>query len=323
MPTADQLIDLIRPDFDALNDLLISQLGSDIDLIEQVSQYLIQSGGKRVRPLVTLMTARALNTQNEHHIPLAASIECLHTATLFHDDVVDSSDARRGQPSANAMFGNSASILVGDFVYSRAFQMMVSVGRLDVLKLLADTTNQISEGEVWQLKNQHRADVSEAEYDQVITRKTAVLFEAAAACAGLATDQPDEVIGALKTYGLELGFAFQLIDDYLDYAGDSDDLGKNLGDDLADGKCTLPLIRALTEVSKEESDLITQAITFGDRDRFSDVAAIVTRTSGLTYTKERALSAVKKAKQALEVLPDSAFKDGLIGLADLSVSRGN
>ena len=323
MPTADQLIDLIRPDFDALNDLLISQLGSDIDLIEQVSQYLIQSGGKRVRPLVTLMTARALNTHNDHHIPLAASIECLHTATLFHDDVVDSSEARRGQPSANATFGNSASILVGDFVYSRAFQMMVSVGRLDVLKLLADTTNQISEGEVWQLKNQHRADVSEAEYDQVIIRKTAVLFEAAAACAGLATDQPDEVIGALKTYGLELGFAFQLIDDYLDYAGDSNDLGKNLGDDLADGKCTLPLIRALKEASKEESDLITQAITFGDRDRFFDVAAIVTRTSGLTYTKERALSAVKKAKQALRILPNSAFKDGLIGLADLSVSRGN
>ena len=323
MPTADQLIDLIRPDFDALNDLLISQLGSDIDLIEQVSQYLIQSGGKRVRPLVTLMTARALNTHNDHHIPLAASIECLHTATLFHDDVVDSSEARRGQPSANATFGNSASILVGDFVYSRAFQMMVSVGRLDVLKLLADTTNQISEGEVWQLKNQHRADVSEAEYDQVIIRKTAVLFEAAAACAGLATDQPDEVIGALKTYGLELGFAFQLIDDYLDYAGDSNDLGKNLGDDLADGKCTLPLIRALKEASKEETDLITQAITFGDRDRFSDVAAIVTRTSGLTYTKERALSAVKKAKQALRILPNSAFKDGLIGLADLSVSRGN
>ena len=323
MPTADQLIDLIRPDFDALNNLLISQLGSDIDLIEQVSQYLIQSGGKRVRPLVTLMMARALNTQNDHHIPLAASIECLHTATLFHDDVVDSSDARRGQPSANATFGNSASILVGDFVYSRAFQMMVSVGRLDVLKLLADTTNQISEGEVWQLKNQHRADVSEAEYDQVITRKTAVLFEAAAACAGLATDQPDEVIGALKTYGLELGFAFQLIDDYLDYAGDSNDLGKNLGDDLADGKCTLPLIRALKEASKEESDLITQAITFGDRDRFSDVAAIVTRTSGLTYTTERALSAVKKAKQALRILPDSSFKDGLIELADLSVSRGN
>ena len=323
MPTADQLIDLIRPDFDALNDLLISQLGSDIDLIEQVSQYLIQSGGKRVRPLVTLMTARALNTHNDHHIPLAASIECLHTATLFHDDVVDSSEARRGQPSANATFGNSASILVGDFVYSRAFQMMVSVGRLDVLKLLADTTNQISEGEVWQLKNQHRADVSEAEYDQVITRKTAVLFEAAAACAGLVTDQPDEVISALKTYGLELGFAFQLIDDYLDYAGDSNDLGKNLGDDLADGKCTLPLIRALKEASKEESDLITQAITFGDRDRFFDVAAIVTRTSGLTYTKERALSAVKKAKQALRILPNSAFKDGLIELADLSVSRGN
>ena len=321
MPTADQLIDLIRPDFDALNNLLISQLGSDIDLIEEVSQYLIQSGGKRVRPLVTLMTARALNTNNHHHIPLAASIECLHTATLFHDDVVDSSNARRGQPSANATFGNSASILVGDFVYSRAFQMMVSVGRLDVLKLLADTTNQISEGEVWQLKNQHRADVSEAEYDQVITRKTAKLFEAAAACAGLATDQPDEVIRALKTYGLELGFAFQLIDDFLDYAGDSNNLGKNLGDDLADGKCTLPLIRALKESSCQESDLITQAITFGDRDRFSDIAAIVTKTSGLTYTRDRALSAVKKAKHALRILPDSEFKDGLIGLADLSVNR--
>jgi len=323
MPTADQLIDLIRPDFDALNELLISQLGSDIDLIEEVSQYLIQSGGKRVRPLVTLIAARALNTDNNHHIPLAASIECLHTATLFHDDVVDSSDARRGQPSANAAFGNSASILVGDFVYSRAFQMMVSVGRLDVLKLLADTTNQISEGEVWQLKNQHRADVSEEEYDQVITRKTAVLFEAAAACAGLATDQPEDVIDALKTYGLELGFAFQLIDDYLDYAGDSDSLGKNLGDDLADGKCTLPLIKALEEVSQEDADLITQAITFGDRDRFSEIAAIVTSTSGLTYTKERALSAVEKAKQALYILPDSQFKEGLIGLADLSVSRGN
>jgi octaprenyl-diphosphate synthase len=323
MPTADQLIDLIRPDFDALNELLISQLGSDIDLIEEVSQYLIQSGGKRVRPLVTLMAARALNTDNDHHIPLAASIECLHTATLFHDDVVDSSDARRGQPSANAAFGNSASILVGDFVYSRAFQMMVSVGRLDILKLLADTTNQISEGEVWQLKNQHRADVSEEEYDQVITRKTAVLFEAAAACAGLATDQPEDVIDALKTYGLELGFAFQLIDDYLDYAGDSDSLGKNLGDDLADGKCTLPLIKALEKVSQEDADLITQAITFGDRDRFSEIAAIVTSTSGLTYTKERALSAVEKAKQALYILPDSQFKEGLIGLADLSVSRGN
>jgi len=323
MPTADQLIDLIRPDFDALNELLISQLGSEIDLIEEVSQYLIQSGGKRVRPLVTLMAARALNTDNDHHIPLAASIECLHTATLFHDDVVDSSDARRGQPSANAAFGNSASILVGDFVYSRAFQMMVSVGRLDILKLLADTTNQISEGEVWQLKNQHRADVSEEEYDQVITRKTAVLFEAAAACAGLATDQPEDVIDALKTYGLELGFAFQLIDDYLDYAGDSDSLGKNLGDDLADGKCTLPLIKALEEVSQEDADLITQAITFGDRDRFSEIAAIVTNTSGLTYTKERALSAVEKAKQALRMLPDSQFKEGLIGLADLSVSRGN
>ena len=321
MPTADQLIDLIRPDFDALNELLISQLGSEIDLIEEVSQYLIQSGGKRVRPLVTLMAARALKTNTTDHIPLAGSIECLHTATLFHDDVVDNSEARRGQPSANKAFGNAASVLVGDFVYSRAFQMMVSVGRLDILKLLADTTNQISEGEVWQLKNQHRTDVSESEYDQVITRKTAALFEAAAACAGLITDQSREVVEALKIYGLQLGFAFQLIDDYLDYAGDTNSLGKNLGDDLADGKCTLPVIRALTESTQAEEAVITRAITSGDRNYFYEVSEIVTRTSGLRYTKERALAAVGQAKKALEILPDSVFREGLMGLADLSVSR--
>lgn len=321
MPTADQLIDLIRPDFDALNELLISRLGSEIDLIEEVSQYLIQSGGKRVRPLVTLMAARALKTNTMHHIPLAGSIECLHTATLFHDDVVDNSEARRGQPSANSASGNAASVLVGDFVYSRAFQMMVSVGRLDILKLLADTTNQISEGEVWQLKNQHRADISESEYDQVITRKTAVLFEAAAACAGLITDQSDEVVEALKIYGLQLGFAFQLIDDYLDYAGEANSLGKNLGDDLADGKCTLPIIRALTESTAAEEAVITRAITSGDRDCFYEISEIVTRTSGLSYTRERALAAVSRAKNALEILPDSVFREGLIGLADLSVNR--
>jgi len=323
MPTADQLIDLIRPDFEALNQLLISQLGSEIDLIEEVSQYLIQSGGKRVRPLVTLMAARALSTTNNDHIPLAAAIECLHTATLFHDDVVDNSEARRGQPSANAAFGNSASVLVGDFVYSRAFQMMVSVGRLDVLQLLADTTNRISEGEVWQLRNQFRADVTEADYDQVITRKTAVLFEAAAAVAGLITDQPPQVTKALGQYGLELGFAFQLIDDYLDYAGDPDSLGKNLGDDLADGKCTLPLIVALTEVSSADQQIIQEAIQFGDRDKFQSVAAIVSQSTGLNYTRERAVESASRAKAALQGLPESTFKSGLIGLADLAVSRVN
>ena len=323
MPTADQLIELIRPDFESLNQLLISQLGSDIDLIEEVSQYLIQSGGKRVRPLVTLIAARALETDNDDHIPLAAAIECLHTATLFHDDVVDNSDARRGQPSANAAFGNSASVLVGDFVYSRAFQMMVSVGRLDVLQLLADTTNQISEGEVWQLKNQYRSDVTEAEYDQVITRKTAVLFEAAAAVSGLATGQSEAMISALKTYGLELGFAFQLIDDYLDYAGDPEQLGKNLGDDLADGKCTLPLIVALSEVDASQAERIRTAIQFGDRDQFAEIATIVSQSSGLRYTKERAFQSVERAKQALSGLKESAFKTGLMDLADLSVSRAN
>lgn len=321
MPTTDTLIELIRPDFDALNELLIKQLGSEVDLIENISQYLIQSGGKRVRPLVTLLTARALSTTNTSHIQLAASIECLHTATLFHDDVVDNSNARRGQASANAMFGNSASVLVGDFIYSRAFQLMVSVGRLDVLELLADTTNKISEGEVWQLKNQYRADVSEDEYNQVITRKTAVLFEAAAAVAGLITNQPLHVIKALKTYGLELGFAFQLIDDYLDYAGDRNSLGKNLGDDLADGKCTLPLIRTIQDCHPDEAYQIRNAIEHGDRTRFAEVATIVSSSTGLKYTIKRAESAVEKAKQALAQLPDSIFRTGLSQLADFSISR--
>jgi octaprenyl-diphosphate synthase len=323
MSSMDQLIDLVRPDFDALNNLLISQLGSEIDLIEEVTQYLIQSGGKRVRPLVTIMAARALFTDNNHHIPLAAAVECLHTATLFHDDVVDNSTIRRDQPSANAAFGNSASVLVGDFVYSRAFQMMVSVGHLDVLKLLADTTNQISEGEVWQLKNQFRTDVTEAEYNQVITRKTAVLFEAAAIIPGLITNQDDLILESLKTYGLELGFAFQLIDDYLDYEGNEKNIGKNLGDDLADGKCTLPLIHAFKELDLDKTTLIQTAIANGDRTRFSEIATIISKTGSLKYTKERAFKAAENAKKALGPLPNSQFKDGLISLAELSVSRSN
>lgn len=323
MSTADHLIKLIKPDFDALNRLLISQLGSDVDLIEEASQYLIQSGGKRVRPMVTLLAARALSTTNDNHIPLAASIECLHTATLFHDDVVDDSDARRGQASANKTFGNSASVLVGDFVYSRAFQMMVSVGRIDILRLLADTTNKISEGEVWQLKNQYRADISEEEYNQVITRKTAVLFEAAAAVAGLITNQSPRIINALKNYGLELGLAFQLIDDYLDYAGDPNSLGKNVGNDLADGKCTLPLIRTLIDCESEKASFIKNAIHKGDRSRFAEVADIVSRSTGLSYTKDRANLAALNAKQALAEVPDSTFKTGLLDLAELSVNRAH
>ena len=323
MSTANDLIELIRPDFDALNTLLLSQLNSDIGFIEEVSQYLIQSGGKRVRPLMTLLAARALGSDTDTHIPLAASIECLHTATLFHDDVVDHSDARRGQPSANAMFGNSASILVGDFVYSRAFQMMVSVGRMDVLKLLSDTTNQISEGEVWQLKNQYRSDVSESEYDQVITRKTAVLFEAAAAVAGLVTNQSTECIDALKRYGREVGFAFQLMDDYLDYAGSSEALGKNIGDDLADGKCTLPVIKALTECSADDRAVLSQAIEQGDHTQFAEVSRIVSDSTGLRYTKERAQQSVREAIAAITVLPDSEYRDGMITLAELAIARAN
>lgn len=323
MSTANDLIDLIKPDFDALNALLLSQLNSDIGFIEEVSQYLIQSGGKRVRPLMTLLTARALGATTDAHIPLAASIECLHTATLFHDDVVDHSEARRGQPSANAMFGNSASILVGDFVYSRAFQMMVSVGRMDVLKLLSDTTNQISEGEVWQLKNQYRSDVTESEYNQVITRKTAVLFEAAAAVAGLVTDQPSHRIDALKRYGREVGFAFQLMDDYLDYAGSSESLGKNIGDDLADGKCTLPVIRALTECDAADHAVLSRAIEQGDRTQFAEVSRIVSDSTGLRYTKERAEESVHRAIAAIAELPESAHRDGMTALAELAIARAN
>lgn len=321
MTSADDLISLVRADFDALNALLISQLGSEVDLVETVSQYLIQSGGKRVRPLLTLIAARALGTSTPRHISAAAVIECLHTATLLHDDVVDESKARRGQPSANILFGNAPSVLVGDFVYSRAFQLMVGIGDLALLRLLADTTNLIAEGEVWQLNHQFSATLTEAEYDAVITRKTAVLFEAAAGAAGIVSGTTAETITALKEYGLRVGLAFQLMDDWLDYGGDNTTLGKNVGDDLADGKTTLPLLIARDRANAGDRDVLIDAITSGDRTQFTAVCEIIRKTGGLEYTRARAETAVKEAVSALNCLPASAFKEGLEGLAYLAVQR--
>lgn len=321
MTSADDLISLVRADFDALNDLLISQLGSEVDLVETVSQYLIQSGGKRVRPLLTLLAARALGTENTQHIAAAAVIECLHTATLLHDDVVDESKARRGQPSANVLFGNAPSVLVGDFVYSRAFQLMVGIGDLALLRLLADTTNLIAEGEVWQLNHQFSATLTEADYEAVITRKTAVLFEAAAGAAGLVCGANTHTVTALKRYGMAVGLAFQLMDDWLDYGGESTTLGKNVGDDLADGKTTLPLLVARDRANEADRNLLIDAITSGDRTQFSAVCEVIRKTGGLTYTRARAESAVADALSALNCLPASTFKEGLEGLARLAVQR--
>lgn len=323
MTSADDLIQLVQSDFDALNTLLLDQLGSDVDLVETVSQYLIQSGGKRVRPLMAILASRALNAQSDDAIAMAAAIECLHTATLLHDDVVDESKARRGKPTANVLFGNAPSVLVGDFVYSRAFQLMVRIGNLDVLRLLANTTNQIAEGEVWQLNNQYRADLSEAEYDAVITRKTAVLFEAAAGSAGLIAGAPLPVIEGLKRYGLEVGLAFQLMDDWLDYGGDSAKLGKNVGDDLADGKTTLPLLIARDRASAMDRQRLVDAITQGDSDAFDAVTAIIQTEGGLNYTRARAEKAVQEAITALNCLPESTFKEGLEVLARLAVHRAS
>ena len=321
MNSADDLIQLVQSDFDALNDLLLNQLGSEVDLVETISKYLIQSGGKRVRPLLTLITSRALAIANTDHIAAAAVIECLHTATLLHDDVVDESKARRGKPSANVLFGNAPSVLVGDFVYSRAFQLMVGIGNLDLLRLMANTTNLIAEGEVWQLNNQFRPDLTEAEYDAVIIRKTAVLFQAAAGAAGLVSGANSDTVDALKRYGMWVGLAFQLMDEWLDYGGDSDALGKHVGDDLADGKTTLPLLIARDRAAVADQELLINAITAGDRTAFTAVCRIIRQEGGLDYTLQRAEKAVEDAIRALNCLPPSTFKEGLEVLARLAVQR--
>ena len=313
---------LAQPDMQAVNELIQHQVNSEVALINQLGFYIVNSGGKRLRPLLTVLAARAVNIQNNQHHTLAAIIEFIHTASLLHDDVVDESTMRRGKETANAVFGNQASVLVGDFLYTRSFQMMVSLKRMRVMEILSDATNVIAEGEVLQLMNCNDPETTEQSYMQVIYSKTARLFEAATLLAAVLTDQPQEIETAMQDYGKYLGTAFQLVDDILDYAADSEVMGKNAGDDLAEGKPTLPLLYAMWHGNPEQAEQIKQAIETGDgMQHFDDIMTTMHETGALTYTKQQALKASEQAIQALTPLPDSQYKQALIGLANIAVER--
>lgn len=320
-PTFDEVIELSRDDMRAVDRLITSSLESDVALVSQVSQYIVRSGGKRLRPVIVLLAARAFGYQGTQHIRAAAIIEFIHTATLLHDDVVDSSSRRRGRESANAVFGNQASVLVGDFLYSRAFQMMVDIDSMRVMQILADATNTIAAGEVMQLMNVHDPDTSEAAYRQVIYRKTARLFEAGAQIAAVLGERGSEDEAAMVRYGQHLGTAFQLVDDALDYNASAAELGKNLGDDLAEGKATLPLIYAMENGSADDRALIRKAIMEGGLDRLHEITAIIESTGALAYTARCAEQASEAAIAALAGLPASAYKQALVAIAHHAVKR--
>ena len=303
--------------------LIAKRLDSDVTLVRKVADYIVSSGGKRLRPALLLLAAGSVGYRGEARFELAAVIEFIHTATLLHDDVVDESQLRRGRETANAAFGNAASVLVGDFLYSRAFQMMVGVGSMRVMRVLADATNTIAEGEVMQLINCHDPEVDEARYLEVIRRKTAKLFEAAARLGGVLGEVPTPIEEGLAQYGMHLGTAFQLVDDVLDYSGDEQMIGKSLGDDLAEGKPTLPLIRAMRAGTPAQADLVRQAIMRGGRDDFPRVLEAIKSCRALEYARQVAHAEADAARRALEPVPRSIDKDSLLELAAFSVTRSN
>ena len=319
--TLEQLYALIDPDMKAVDAVIRQRLHSDVVLVRQVAEYIIQSGGKRLRPALVLLAAGALGYRGTHHQELAAVVEFIHTATLLHDDVVDESALRRGRNTANAMFGNAASVLVGDFLYSRAFQMMVAVDDMRVMRVLSDATNVIAEGEVLQLMNCHDADVDEARYLQVIRYKTAKLFEAAAQLGAILGGGSAEVERGLANYGMHLGTAFQIIDDVLDYSGAEAETGKHLGDDLAEGKPTLPLIYVMQHGSPEQAGLVRNAIEQGGRDEFAAVLAVVRGSGALEHARRVAEAEAALAAEAISALPPSQYKDSLLQLPAFAVTR--
>ncbi|KPK37509.1 MAG: octaprenyl diphosphate synthase, partial [Gammaproteobacteria bacterium SG8_47] len=286
---------LISDDMAAVNERVLERLRSDVVLVNQVGHYIVDSGGKRLRPMLHLLCSRAFSYPGSHHIDLAAIVEFIHTATLLHDDVVDESERRRGQDSANALFGNAASVLVGDFLYSRSFQMMITVGSMRVMEILADATNTIAEGEVLQLLNCNDPDTTEERYFEVIHNKTAKLFEAAAQLAAVLADRPREEEQTIAAYGMHLGTAFQLIDDVLDYSGNGDTIGKNIGDDLAEGKPTLPLIYAMRTGNAEQRELIRSAIERGGIEEIDAIKAAIESTGAIDYTARSARSEADQA----------------------------
>ncbi|WP_371323257.1 octaprenyl diphosphate synthase [Dechloromonas sp. ZY10] len=321
--TLEQLYALIGQDMKAVDAVIRERLYSDVVLVRQVAEYIIGSGGKRMRPALLLLVAGALGYQGTRHHDLAAVVEFIHTATLLHDDVVDESALRRGRDTANAAFGNAASVLVGDFLYSRAFQMMVAVDNMRVMQVLSDATNVIAEGEVLQLMNCHDADVDEARYMQVIHYKTAKLFEAAARLGAILCDAPPELEAAMAAYGMHLGTAFQLIDDVLDYSGQEADTGKHLGDDLAEGKPTLPLIYVMQHGNPEQAACVRQAIETGGRDAFPEVLAAIRETGALAHARACAQREAEAAKQVIFALGASQYKEALLELCFFAVERNH
>ncbi|MBC7489565.1 MAG: octaprenyl diphosphate synthase [Glaciimonas sp.] len=307
----------------AVNAVIREKLHSDVHLINQIAEYIISAGGKRLRPVLVLLIAQAYGYRGNRHHELAAVVEFIHTATLLHDDVVDESSLRRGRKTANAIFGNAASVLVGDFLYSRAFQMMVDVHNPRVMQIVANATNVIAEGEVLQLLNMHNPDVSEKRYLEVIRSKTAKLFEAAAQIGALIAGADDSAIDAAGDYGRSLGTAFQLIDDVLDYSGNSADIGKNVGDDLREGKPTLPLIYLMQHGTVEQCALVRNCIENGDEQHFDVILAAITYSGALDYTRKEAQKSADCATVALSSLPDSEYKCALLQLALFAVDRNH
>lgn len=312
---------VIAADMKAVDDTIRAQLYSDVPLVSQIADYIISAGGKRIRPALVLLMANAWGYKGLEHHKLAAVVEFIHTATLLHDDVVDESELRRGRQTANSLFGNAASVLVGDFVYSRAFQMMVSVNSMRVMQILADATNVIAEGEVLQLMNMHDPEVTEERYLQVIRSKTAKLFEAGTELGSLIAGAPEHAIAAAAEYGRSLGTAFQLIDDVLDYSGNQADIGKNVGDDLREGKPTLPLIYLLQHGTEQQRELVRNCIANGDELHFDEILLAITQSGALEYTRQQAELASQRATEAIHGVPAGPSKDALIELATFAVSR--
>jgi octaprenyl-diphosphate synthase len=315
------LRNLIAADIRSVDEMIRRRLGSDVALIRQIAEYIITGGGKRLRPALVFLAAGATGYRGAHHVELAAVIEFIHTATLLHDDVVDESELRRGRKTANAEFGNAASVLVGDFLYSRAFQMMVRVGSMRVMEVLSDATNAIAEGEVLQLLNAHNFAISEADYLEVIRRKTAKLFEAAAQLGAILGEAGGGLEQGLARYGMHLGTAFQLIDDALDYSGDATHTGKNLGDDLNEGKPTLPLIYVMRRGSRKQAELVRLAIKEGGREAFKAVLEAVQSTGALEYVRDVAKNEAQSARQSIAALPNSNYRDSLLELTKFAVER--
>ena len=314
---------LAQADMAAVDALIRARLASDVVLINQIADHIISAGGKRLRPMLVVLAGQACGPTTPDHHQLAAIIEFIHTSTLLHDDVVDESDLRRGRSTANALWGNAPSVLVGDFLYSRSFQLMVELDRMDVMRLLADTTNRIAEGEVLQLLHVHNPDTDEAAYLRVIERKTAVLFAAGTRLGAMASGVDEGIQRSLYDYGMALGYAFQIADDVLDYTADAEALGKNLGDDLAEGKATLPLIHAIRHSDTATAERLRAIVQEGDAGAMPEVLAAIRATGGLDYSRERARHYAAMAEQALDGLPESDALAALRGLARYAVERGH